>query len=237
MAPVLVLILLLSGIAASDVLAQSDTPVAIEPAGNTTLQSETSARKSLEIEQFDLLQKITHGDATLPEIRTVLSNTNDVAGLTNTMHMLYSMRLHRPIGRLLNDLWNLNKTNYPELAWEHLQKVPVRIALASTINRIQIFKAEQYKNFIREHKYDEHEFHRAQVVISLGLNGDPVDVAYIKEMAEGDNVYVSQSAITALGLMAHPQARNALMELARKYTDDDRGKLIREVFKSAYPVQ
>jgi len=194
--------------------------------------------KTPEDQLLELQQKITYGNASMVEVKRALSNTDDVAGLTNTIHSLYSMRWHRGVINLLNDLWTNQQFKYPELAWQYLEKVPVRIALASTITRIQIFDTAEYKEYIRSHKYDEHEFHRAQVVISLALNGDPIDVPYISEMAETDNVYVSQSAITSLGLMANPQAREAMVELARKYkSDDPRGKLIREVFQKAYPVK
>jgi hypothetical protein len=184
-----------------------------------------------------LLQKITYGNATVPEVKEALSNTDDVAGLTNTIHALHSMRWHRGVLNLLDDIWLNHRNKYPELAWEQLGKVPVRIAIASTITRIQIFNTEEYKAYIRSHKYDEHEFHRAQVVISLALNADPADVPYLKEMADGDNVYVAQSAITSLGIMGNAQSRDALYELAGKYRGDDRGRLIREIILKAYPPQ
>ena len=53
-------------------------------------------------------------------------------------------------------------------------------------------------------------------------------------MAEGDDVYVAQSAITGLALMANNQARDVLIELGKKYARDARGQLIREVLKKAY---
>jgi len=194
--------------------------------------------KTAEDQLLELQQKITYGNASIVEVKRALSDTDDVAGLANTIHSLYSMRWHRGVINLLNDLWTNQRNKHPELTWQYLEKVPVRIALASTITRIQIFNTDEYKEYIRSHKYDEHEFHRAQVVISLALNGDPIDVAYISEMAETDNIYVSQSAITSLGLMANPQARDAMLDLARKYkSDDPRGKLIREVFQKAYPVK
>ena len=193
--------------------------------------------KTDETRLFELQRKITYGNATLIEVKQALSNTNDVAGLTNTLHAMYSMRWHRGVINLLDDIWAENNTKVPELAWDALSKVPARIALASTINRIRSMNQPEYLEFIRSHRYDEHEFHRAQVVISLGLNGNPVDVAYLQEMAEGDNVYVAQSAITALGILVHPKSKEALSTLSQKYVDDDRGKLIREVFQKAYPVR
>lgn len=184
---------------------------------------------------YRLQQKITYGNATLAEVREALSGTDDVAALTNTIHALYSMRWHRGVQTLLDDLWLKHSNKYPELAWEHLEKVPVRIAIASTITRIRIFDTDEYKDYIRGHKYDDHEFHRAQVVISLALNSDPADVPYIREMAETDNVYVSQSAITSLAIMGNPQAMQALKDLALKYTGEERGDFIRQVLLKAYP--
>jgi hypothetical protein len=210
--------------------------------GNTateTVQITADADLPLKTDETRLLElqrKITYGNATLLEVKQALSNTSDVAGLTNTLHAMYSMRWHRGVINLLDDMWADNHTRVTELAWDALAKVPARIALASTINRIRSMNQPEYLEYIRAHRYDEHEFHRAQVVISLGLNGDPVDVAYLQEMAEGDNVYVAQSAITALGMLVHPKSKEALSTLSQKYINDDRGRLIREVFQKAYPV-
>ncbi|MBT7952458.1 MAG: HEAT repeat domain-containing protein [Gammaproteobacteria bacterium] len=181
----------------------------------------------------DLSQKITYGKATALEVRNALTEQNPAA-LSNTMHALYSMRWQRVIVYLLNDLWKLDKNKYPDLAWNLIEKPPVRIALASTINRIQIHDTKEYKDYIRAHKYDEHEFHRAQVIISLGLNKNPKDVPYLQEMGEGNNNYVAQSAITALALMHHVLARDAMVTIWGKYANDPRGDLILEVLKKAY---
>jgi len=180
-----------------------------------------------------LRRKITYGRATLAEVRQALTE-NDTGKLTNTLHALYSMRWHRGVIHLLHDMWDGKKKQYPELAWDIIDKAPARIALASTINRIQMTGAEEYLGYIRSHENDEHEFHRAQVVIALGLNGDPGDIPYIKSMAEGDNVYVAQSAITALSLMGHKPASDAMIELWFKYRGTPRGNLIQELLQQAY---
>jgi hypothetical protein len=214
----------------NDPAAGNRQPVSAESDNNGSQRSYIQ-----EGEFYYLQEKISSGGATLEEIQRALSYGVDIASLTNIMHAFYSMRWHRGVINLLDDLWKNNQSKYPELAWDALDTVPVRIALASTITRIRIFETVEFKDFIREHRYDEHEFHRAQAAISLALNGDPVDVPYIKEMADGENVYVAQSAITALALMAHPQAEQALRDLAPKYSDDQRGILIREVLEKAYP--
>lgn len=210
---------------------------AVPPA---TTQSEMAGKPETPLTdeaRYQILLRITQGSAKLMEVIQLLSHTDDVAALTNTLHALYSMRWHRGVNNLLDDIWQGNHNKYPTLAWTALEKIPARIALASTLNRIRIYNTQEYKDFIHAHQYDEHEFHRAQVAVSLGLNGDPADIPYLQEMAESDNTYVAQSAITALGLLVHPKSKEALIALSKKYQDDERGKLIREVFSKVYPVR
>ena len=207
----------------------SEQPVTDEQ--ETALPASSSPLSAAEYQE--LRQKITYGSATIPEVLKALTE-QDAGALANTMHALYSMRWNRNIYKLLIDLWQLKKEKYPGLAWNLFAEPPVRIALASTINRIKIFDTEEYKTYIRAHENDEHEFHRAQVVIALGLNGDPVDIPYIKGMAEGNNIYVTQSAITALALMDAPQARDTLIELWENHKGSPLGHLIMEVLGKAY---
>jgi hypothetical protein len=183
-----------------------------------------------------LNKKIAYGTATLAEARQALSQ-NDVGALTNTMHALYGLRWNRGIYNLLYGMWNLDKEKYPELAWEQISKAPARIALASTINRIQITNTDEYKDYIRAHKNDEHEFHRAQVVIALGFNGDHADIEYLKTMVSDDNEYVTQSAVTGLALMGSDDARDALGQLWKKHRDDPRATLIEGVLLKVYKVK
>lgn len=179
---------------------------------------------------------ITYGKATIIDVRQALTE-KDVVGLSNTLHALYSMRWHRGVYHLYYDLWHLQKDKYPDFAWESLEKIPARIALASTINRAQIYDAEEFKNYIRSHMNDEHEFHRAQVVVALGLNGDPDDVEYIKSMADSDNHYVTQSAISSLAMVGHVKAQDAMIELYEKHKGTQRGDLLLSLLKKAYKWQ
>jgi hypothetical protein len=183
---------------------------------------------------FDALHsKIASGTASFKEVRQALTDRN-IAALTNTVHALYSMRIHRHIHNLLYDMWNMEKDKHPGLSWDLIAKAPTRIALASTISRIQIKDTSEYKSYIRSHKYDEHEFHRAQVVVALGLIGDPVDVPYLKEMGSSDNNYVVQSAVTGLAFMNNVQARDALVNIWKEFQEDPRANLILEVLAKAY---
>ena len=144
------------------------------------------------------------------------------------------MRWHRGVVHLLTGMWSLDKQKYPELAWDLIAKPPVRIAIASTINRMKIVKTEPYQDYIRSHQQDPHEFNRAQVAVGLGFNGDPRDLPYLREMADGDNHYVAQSAITALSIFGGDKARDVLVELAQKHAGLPRGDLMRDLLKQAY---
>ena len=183
---------------------------------------------------YDVLrEKITFGNANFSEVREALTEP-DILNLTNKLHALYSMRWHRAVLHLLQNIWERKREKYPELAWDLLEKIPPRIALASTINRIRIFNTDEYKAYIRSHRYADHEFVRAQVVVSLGLNGDPDDVDYLVKMVNSSNHYVVQTAMTSLALMGHVRAKEAMITLEDEYRDEPRGKLLRELLKKAY---
>lgn len=203
------------------------------PENKTTIIDNKIKQETKPINYEWLHKNIAYGKATLADVRKALTDTN-TATLTNTMHALYSMRHHRGVHNLMLDMWKTKKDKYPELAWEQIARPPARIALASTINRMLIVNTDEYKDYIRSFKHDEHEFHRAQVVISLGFNGLPDDIAYIKSMANAENHYVAQSAITALAIMGGNQARNAMLELYDKHKNTPRGKLVETLLIRTY---
>ncbi len=178
-------------------------------------------------------RKILVGQATFAEVREALTNT-DIGALTNTVHSLYSMRWHRGVYNLLHDMWALKPADFPELQWGQFARAPVRLALASTLLRIEPLQSAEYVAYLHEHARDDHEFHRAQVLIGLAFKGDPQDVDYMVQMASSDNRYVVQTAITALGMINLPTAHQALEGLLHKYHGDSRAALIEEVMRRAY---
>ena len=197
--------------------------------------SNTLPTQSSKINHVIFYEKVLYGKANFADIRLALTD-KDIGRLTNTIHALYNYRWHRGATNILDDMWNLKKDNAPELSWELFEKVPVKLALASTINRIKIFNTDEYKQYLHEHKYDSHEFHRAQVIIALSFNGDPKDVDYLEEMADSENQYVTQTAISGLGIMNGEKAKKSLGKLWKKYKETSRGKLIEEVLRNAYGV-
>lgn len=185
-------------------------------------------------EQYEqLVQKIYLGRAWVHELRQALSE-DEPHHLTNIVHAMFAMREDRGVHNMLRRMWEKDKTQEPELAWERLSVAPVRIALASTINRIQIAGTDEYLAYIRSYKYDDSTFNRAQAVIALGLNGDLDDLDYLQSMADGDDRYVAQTAITSLALMVSNKARDVMIELLRKYKDSERGDLLTELLQISY---
>ena len=191
--------------------------------------------KTTQINYKLLQKKILYGAAEVFDVKQALTQ-NDVGALTNTVHGLYAMRWHRGVYNLLEDIWAQKREDYPNFAWESLDKIPVKIALASTINRIKIINTEEQLKFIRAHKDDEHEFHRAQVVVALGMNGDLDDIEYIKSMAMDDNHYVAQSALSGLALMGGEEAKYALAEIWKKFQGTPRGDLAEQLIQKVYKV-
>ena len=55
-------------------------------------------------------EKITFGNANFSEVREALTEP-DILNLTNTLHALYSMRWHRAVLHLLQNIW-LNHSNH-----------------------------------------------------------------------------------------------------------------------------
>jgi hypothetical protein len=197
----------------------------------------TEAKKPSANVTSQLMQRrILSGRARLEEVRKALS-IPQVGELVNSLHMLYAMGWHRGVHQLLKAIWRnsaKDHQDYADLAWKQLSAVPSRIALASTLNRLYPAVPE-YRAYIRSRAKDEHEYHQAQVAISLGLNHDPADVPYLAKLASGDNVYVVQTAITALALMDEEKARLALLDLKKRFAQDPRARLISEVIQRAYP--
>lgn len=200
--------------------------------GATT--GDPQSAKSTPLYDYNRLRHaITTGQATLADARRAMTDL-DPASLSNSIHAFYTMRRHRGVIHLLDGMWTLNKEKYPELAWDVIAKPPARIALASTINRNKIIGTDSHKDYIREHKNDEHEFNRAQVVVALGFNGDLADLPYLESMADGDNHYVAQSAITGLSLFGGEKARDILIKLAEKHIASPRGDLMAQMLKQVF---
>lgn len=188
-------------------------------------------------EQFyKLRQQIISGNAGVVEVKEALLYPNKQE-LTNLMHSLFAMKWHRGVHGLLDKLWELDSESLPNLNWDLFSEPPVRIALASTINRIKAnLGGTEYRNYIRKFKYDSNSFIRAQSIVALGLNQNPNDIPYLVEMAESSDDYLIQVSISALAFMSHNQARDALKTLAKKYYNTPRGELIEDVLLKAYNI-
>ncbi len=195
----------------------------------------TSSNDTLKLSYQDIYQLIYTGRARLSQVQWALGSGNTTQ-LINVMHALYAMRGHSGVYRMLYRMWRLAMDDDPDINWTLIKQAPVRIALASTINRIDILESRDLRDYIRSFKYDDLDVNRGQTLAALGLNGDPVDIPYLQETADSDNVYLTQIAVAALGFMSNSGARDALTTLARKHYKTPRGDLILGVLERVYNV-
>jgi HEAT repeat protein len=182
-----------------------------------------------------LYDRIYSGKANLNEVKQALTS-KDTTQLVNAIHALYAMKWHIGVRSLLYKMWRKDMESTPDINWELIEIPQVRIALASTINRIDRLKSKTLRDYIRTFKYDDNDLNRGQVIVALGLNGDPADVPYLEEMADSDNRYLTQIGVSSLAFMGNETAKNSLISLAKKHYSNPRGKLILEVLSRAYDV-
>ena len=183
----------------------------------------------------NLYNRIYTSKASLEHVKQALRSDNPT-NLVNVMHALYAMRLDSSVYNLMYDMWELNDIESINVNWKKISEPPVRIALASTINRIDGIKSRALREYIRSFKKANDEKIRGQVLVALGLNGDPIDIPYIEKMANSDNRYLTQIGISSLAFMGTGAAKRVLIKLANQYHDTPRGKLIIDVLKNAYNV-
>lgn len=196
-------------------------------------EANTSSNHTLKLSYKDIYNLIYTGKATLSQVKWALSS-GDITQLVNIMHALYAMRGHSGVYHILYRMWRLDMDNDPNVNWTLIKQAPVRIALASTINRIDILKSRDLRDYIRSFKYDDLDINRGQVLAALGLNGDPVDIPYLEEMVDSDNFYLTQIAVTALAFMSNSNAKDSLIVLAKKHYETPKGDLIMGVLERVY---
>ncbi len=217
-------------------ISSSSIAFASESQKDTLKDKNISANQAKRLSFNDVYNLIYTGKAKLSQVKWALTS-GDTTQLVNTMHALYAMRGHIGIYNMLYRMWRLEMDDDPNINWPAIKQPPVRIALASTINRIDGLKSRELREYIRSFKYDDLDANRGQVLVALGLNGDPVDVPYLEEMADSDNHYLTQIGVSSLAFMSNSTAKDSLISLARKYYDTPRGDLILGVLKRAYKIE
>jgi len=191
-----------------------------------------SDRGVLPRRQYDNLRlKLAAGGASMSELRLALTDP-DVTALTKTMHALPAMAWHRGALYLIYDLWSLKKEKYPELNWEMIEKPPARIALASTLNRLQREAgAREYVDYINRFRHDPAPFNQLQVVIAMGYLNDSANADYLVSRLGSHSLLVVKNAISALASMDDHAARNTVVELGKTHSDANMRAFISKVLQ------
>jgi HEAT repeat protein len=180
-------------------------------------------------------EAIRASTATLDAILEALTE-EDVEGLANTLHALYLMGERPWVLQLLRALWNEDLDAYPELDWGRLSAPAARVALASTLARLEPARRESYLGYLRRALAEPDPFVRAQAAVGLGFAGEPADVPALAELALGGAAYDGEAAVKALGIHGSESARLALLALRdAPRLDRRRRAVVRQVLLEAYP--
>lgn len=181
-----------------------------------------------------ILAKIVSGRASLDDIKSGL-RTGKSGDIANMLHALYVMRDSLIIRKLLHSMWYERRDLHPDIAWHRLQSPVVRVALASTLNRILRGNTREFLDYIRGQKDHEIFLVRSQVAVALGINGELQDIDILSAYVLDESDHVAKSAVTGLAFMYRPQARDELVRLLELQPDDSkRARLIRQALLHAY---
>ena len=187
------------------------------------------------LSQVDIvLAKVTSGQASLSDIKSGL-RAGKPGDTANILHALYAMRDSLIVKKLLHSMWYGRQDLHPDIPWERLQSPVVRVALASTLNRIFHVNNQEFLDYIRGQKDNEIFLVRSQVAVSLGINGDPGDIDVLAAYVLDKSDHVARSAVTGLAFMYSPKARDELIRLLELQRDNSKRKrLIQEALLHTY---
>lgn len=184
--------------------------------------------------EFDsLYKKIVSGRATLREIEYSLS-VGTLGDTANIVHALYTISTSIIVRKLLHDLWYEETARRPHIPWQRLKNPIVRVALASTIERMLPGASKEFLTYIRQQKDHEAYFVRAQVAVSLGLIGEQNDLPLLIDYLSDSSDYVFQSTVVGLAYMYNSGAKSALIRSLTEIASEHRRKLVREALLYTY---
>ncbi len=180
--------------------------------------------------QYDNLQlRLAAGGVDMSELRWALTDP-DVTALTKTTHLLPAMAWHRSALYLIDDLWALKSEKYPELNWRLIAEPPVRIALASTLARLQKEdKKTEYIDYINRFRDDPDPFNQLQVIIAMGYMRDSGNTDYLASRLNSASPLIVKNAISALASLGEGPARNIVVELGKTHHDETMRLFINKV--------
>lgn len=180
-------------------------------------------------------ERIRLQEATREEVLDALEE-DEVRGLANTVHVLYFMAGAGWVRDLLQALWEQDLRAYPTLHWGRLSAPAVRVALASTLARLDPPGREVFLAYLRQALSDPESFVRAQAAVGLGLSGTDEDAPRIEALARGGGPYDAEAAVKALAILGTEAGRAALLRLRADPAIDPRRRAVaRQVLLEVFP--
>lgn len=161
-----------------------------------------------------------YGKITRDELISALSRDAPETDFATLMSFLGRMSDDKTIGHILLAIWNQDRTEFPEFAWERLSTPLVRIMLAMTLARFYPENSDIFCKFIRNRLASEDPQQRAHAALALGAIGSDGEVPRLKMLAESDHPTVKIAAISALGTIGTNAACAALRDIEKNAETD-----------------
>ena len=160
----------------------------------------------------------------------------DPIALANTVHtMVISHGPRREaIVALLKDVWEIEQSRHPLLAWNALKNPIVRIAIAQALAFLQPSNdnKREYYAYVKGNLKNPDHVARGDAARALGILGSDEDILELEKLVRTDvSPYVARHAAIGLGFIGTTDARESLVELKRVVHSARLKRAIQEVLE------
>ena len=174
------------------------------------------------------IERIFQGD----NVDAIIQVTNDVK------MMIYK----REALEFLRDVWEINKSKYPDLSWDVITKDIVRINIADILiqsnrNREISIDTYDFKSYAMKQIENNDEDVVLIAILALSNIDDAASVKKIYEMTSASSPAISRVAIIALAKMCHQAAEQALNNIERNSQDKEYLEVIQDTRQKYYSVK
>lgn len=155
---------------------------------------------------------------------TEVINSKNIDRLLDTLNEVKRMRYQGEILPFIEDLWNLDKKEHPDLAWSIVKKDIVRVEIANILlqaerNELINIKKDDLHNYVLSLLNSEDVYVVQKSIITLGLFDYKSDVDDILSIAKKRNEITFRAAVITLAEMCNSASNKALDQLF-KIIDD-----------------
>jgi hypothetical protein len=162
--------------------------------------------------------------------------TDDADEIVRVMNELKRKQSSWELMDFTMELWNKNKTKYPELNWVMLESPVIRIEIADILvqanyNGYVKIEKKEINNYAREVINGPDQMAKSQAVSVIGTLKNEADIPLLRNVALEENPVTFTSAILALSSFCKDQGANALNEINKKLKRTDSKKQFAKILQ------